>query len=127
MSPSSVLLEQREMTLRAAAIVFGAISLCIGCKDAELRPKHYPAGVPSYAVWAGGADGGAYISCTVEPPRNLNYCRVWNDFGGELIESGDYQFLVQHRLARQSELKYLGADFDGEIYLQNGLTLKKLN
>jgi hypothetical protein len=115
------------MKRRTATMIFGAISICIGCKDAEQRPKHYPAGVPAYAVWAGGADGGAYISCTVDPPRNVNYCRVWNDYTGKLAESGDYQLLVQHRLAMQNELMYRGADFNGEIYLQNGWNLTKLN
>src|SRR6266702_857354 len=124
MRPQTVL---SSMKITALAITLSAITLCAGCKDAELRPANYPAGVPSYAVWAGGADGGSYISCTVDQPRNVNYCRVWNDYTGQLVESGDYQFLDQHRLATQDELKYRGADFNGEIYLQNGWNLTKLN
>ena len=114
------------MKHKTVAMIFVAIKLCIGCQDAELRPAHYPAGVPSYAIWAGGADGGAYISCTSNLPRNANYCRVWNDSTGEVAESGDYPLQMQHRGASQDELKFSDADFDGEIYLQNGRTLSLL-
>jgi hypothetical protein len=113
--------------LKTFAMMFGALALCVGCKDGQLRPKNYPAGVPKYAVWAGGPQGGAYISCTVDKPRNVNFCRVWNDYTGKLVESGDYQLLAQYRLAMQDELSYRGADFNGDIWLQNGWNLTKLN
>jgi hypothetical protein len=115
-----------EMKLATLGAILSAITICIGCQDAELRPAYYPSGVPSYAVWSGGADGGAYISCTANLPRNTNYCRVWNDNTGQLGGAGDYQLENEHRGATQDELKYRGAGGNGEIYLENNLTLKVL-
>ena len=112
------------MKRRFPALASSLVILSLGCQGDQ--PAHYPAGVPSYAVWAGGEDGGAYISCTANLPRNANYCRVWNDYTGELVESGDYQVKMQRRGTTQKELKFLGASQNGEIYLQNGLALQLL-
>ena len=90
-------------------------------------PKVRPASVPHDATWAGGADGGAYIRCAVNLARNVDHCEVWNEFTGDLVESGDYQVRTQARAATGLELRGLrGADFDGQIYLEHEVVLDRL-
>ena len=93
--------------------------------QAAFEPKNRPAGVPSSAIWAGGADGGAYVYCTIDPARNVNPCKVWNDYSGELVEAGDYKLTNGNRAAKQSELRVSFPDFGGKIYLKGGLVLKR--
>jgi len=52
-------------------------------------------------------------------------CTVWNDFTGEIVESGKYRLVKENRAATQSELKLRFADFSGLIYLGGGLILKR--
>lgn len=97
-----------------------------GCSEpAALRPKQRPANVPSSAVWAGGADGGAYLRCVVDSQRNVDRCEIWNDFTGELVASGDYQLAKEHRAATYTELKFSGAVNDF-IYLSDGRVLVRV-
>lgn len=98
-----------------------------GCGPAApLVPKTRPPGVPSDAQWVGGADGGAYVRCTVDAKENVNPCSVWNDYTGTLIESGNYRLRKEGRAATKSELHISFPDFGGLIYLQGGLVLKRL-
>jgi hypothetical protein len=96
-----------------------------GCKDARLEPKVRPAGVPATATWVGGADGGAYVECSVDAVRDVNRCGVWNDYTGDgQIE--DYQIVKENRAATKSELRIEFPDPGGLIYLENGMILKRL-
>jgi hypothetical protein len=111
-----------------ALIVIGAVCFLIclaACRSPSLEPKVRPTGVPSNAVWVGGADGGAYVHCTVDVGRNVNPCEVWNDYTGQLVESGDYRLVKEGRAARASELRISFPDFGGKIYLEGGLVLKR--
>jgi hypothetical protein len=102
------------------------LSVC-GCGPTATRePKTRPAGVPSNAQWAGGADGGAYVSCSIDAIRDVNPCSVWNDYTGQLVESGNYRLVHEGRAAKESELRITFSDFGGSIYLQGGLVLKRL-
>ncbi|HTF70148.1 MAG TPA: hypothetical protein VK638_46465 [Edaphobacter sp.] len=98
--------------------------MLLSCGPAELRPARRPSAVPGDAVWAGGADGGAYIKCTYDVARDVDRCSVWNDYTGQTDGPGDYRLEKQHRAATASELKFTGA-VNEFIYLQNGLTLKR--
>jgi|SRR5215472_9239922 len=86
------------------------------------EPEVRPAKVPSSAVWAGGADGGAYVRCSVDAKRNVDVCEVWNDNTGYSAGPRDYQLENEHRAATNSELKFLGAANDS-IYLAGGREL----
>ncbi|WP_089407040.1 hypothetical protein [Granulicella rosea] len=97
----------------------------VGCRSAELRPSHYPAGVPAKAIWAGGADGGAYIYCSIDDVHDANDCTVWNDSTGEIVEQGKYRLVRHNRGAKAAELDYSFADFGGTIGLKNNLVLKR--
>lgn len=104
-----------------------AVFLCVvllSCQPAELRPAKKPAAVPDDAVWAGGADGGAYMRCSVDAAHNVDRCTVWNDFTGETSGPADYRLSKHHRAATASELKFTGA-VNNDIYLQNGLILER--
>ena len=105
-----------------------ALTLCArGCNQAtRLEPKTRPSRVPGDAMWVGGADGGAYVRCTSDSLRDVNRCSVWNDYTGDLIESGDYRLRKEGRAATEAELHISFPDFGGLIYLKNGLVLKRL-
>jgi len=94
------------------------------CGPASLEPRKRPSGVPNTAVWAGGADGGCYVQCSVDTERNVNRCKVWNDFTGELEVSGDYRLVNEDRAAKETELKFTGA-VNEFIYLAGGKILKR--
>ncbi len=108
-------------------IVTVSVLICLAAcrRPASLEPKVRPAGVPSDALWVGGADGGAYVYCGINVGRNVNPCKVWNDYTGQLIESGDYRLIKENRAARASELRISFPDFGGKIYLEGGLVLKR--
>jgi hypothetical protein len=114
------------MVNRLATAVYLVLSISlVSCgKPAELRPPHRPAEVPIDAVWAGGADGGAYIKCTVDAVRNVDRCSIWNDFTGKSTEPEDYMLLREHRAATDYELQYTGAANDS-IFLQHGMILRR--
>jgi len=73
-------------------------------------------------MWAGGADGGAYVQCSLDTARDVDRCTVWNDYTGQTVGPGDYRLAKEHRAATASELKITGA-VDESIFLQNGLIL----
>jgi hypothetical protein len=97
-------------------IVISVLAWLTACSDGRLEPKVRPSNVPSSAVWAGGADGGAYLRCSVDAKRNVDLCEVWNDNTGYSAGQRDYQLEKEHRAATNSELKFLGAANDS-IYL----------
>jgi hypothetical protein len=104
-----------------------AIVGCSSCGEYNAEPERRPKGVPPEAVWAGGPDGGSYVWCKIDQIQSSNYCKVWNDFNGHLIESGNYRILGQDRAAGMEELVYGGASRGGQIWLKNGLTLQKVD
>jgi hypothetical protein len=137
MSPTSEKLAPRQkqssrlrgfvITTTVVIFFFAAAWWFLSGPPGELRPSVRPAGVPRDAVWAGGADGGAYVRCLVDRRKNADHCEVWNDNTGDLAESGDYQIEGQARAATAQELKApQGSDFGGHIYLENGIVLDRL-
>ena len=96
-----------------------------GCN--RVSPPVSPKGVPSEAVWAGGPDGGSFILCDFDSVKNVNHCKVWNDFNGQLVESGEYRLLKDRRAANKSELAFAWADRAGWIGLKNDLILENLD
>jgi hypothetical protein len=110
--------------LASSALILSV--LATSCSGASLMPAKKPSGVPSDAIWVGGADGGAYVQCVFEKKNNVDRCSVWNDYTGNLVESGDYIIASQNRPATQSELRKISfPDFGGAIYLKNGLVLRR--
>ena len=105
-------------------VMLFAILSATGCGPHSLEPRTRPPGVPNDAVWAGGADGGAYVRCTVDKGRDVNLCTVWNDNTGYSSGLGSYRLKQENRAATLSELRIIGAVNDS-IYLQGGLILKR--
>jgi hypothetical protein len=105
-------------------LAFALVLPVLSCGPAELKPTKRPAGVPADAVWAGGADGGAYILCSLDGARGVDRCSVWNDYTGKTDGPGDYQLEKEHRAATNAELKFTGAANE-LIFLQNGLVLRR--
>ena len=104
-----------------------ALSLaCVSCSVGSFEPKQRPAGVPSRAVWAGGADGGSYVRCDIDTTHDVNPCTVWNDFTGGIVEQGSYRLLREHRAATRQELDFRWADRGGRIGLKDNKVLENL-
>jgi hypothetical protein len=90
-------------------------------------PKHRPNGVPANAVWVGGADGGAYVRCSIDRVINVDRCEVWNDSTGKLAEAGEYILRGHARAATEDELRTVSfPDFDGHIYLSDNMVLDRI-
>ena len=109
------------------AILFLLLFYCLSCGGAgsgSAEPEKRPKAVPAEAIWAGGPDGGSYVLCTVDQAKDVNRCEVWNDYNGDLIESGEYRLREQKRAAQPSELVYVFADRGGRIELKNGMVLE---
>jgi hypothetical protein len=83
----------------------------VACRKVE--PPARPASVPAEAVWAGGADGGSWILCSVDAENNVNRCTIYNDNSGEIELQGDFTLRGESRAARVEELSYVG--FDGSV------------
>jgi hypothetical protein len=114
--------------MRALILVtsFALALASTSCSDATLEPKNRPAGVPPNAKWAGGADGGAYIWCEFDAPRDVDRCAVWNDYTCQIVEQGDYRLLKEGRAATREELDFRWADFGGWIGLKDNKVLANL-
>ena len=93
----------------------------------RVSPPARPEGVPAEAVWAGGPDGGSFVLCDVDSVKDVNNCKVWNDFTGQLKESGEYRLLREGRAASSAELVYTWADGAGWIGLEHDLVLDNLD
>jgi hypothetical protein len=78
-------------------------ALMIGCY--RQYPPARPAGVPSSAVWAGGLDGGGWVTCSEEGPGDHNVCTIWDE-EGRTRGSAQYRLKNLSRAARTSELHY---------------------
>lgn len=78
------------MNLRAASVI--AVSLLTAaCEPGEVSAPARPTKVPAAAVWAGGADGGAWIECSVQRSVQDHYrCRVYDDYEGSVWAEGEY-------------------------------------
>ncbi len=94
------------------------ISTSLGCtkhSNEHVRPK----GVPTDAVWAGGADGGSYIKCVYNSKDGLLYCTVYNDYTGDVRANGPFKITGPSKPENVSKFKYSG--YDGKkIYLLDG-------
>jgi hypothetical protein len=114
--------------LRASMI--WAIVFSFGCNGSRSEPSKRPSSVPESAVWAGGADGGIYVLCTVDETLNVNRCTIWDDYTGR-SRSGSFRLAGENRAAMQSELVYRGAmmmsNYQGTITLKGGKRLEAID
>jgi len=117
-------------------ILFAAlfVSACV------TYPPHRPAGIDEDAVWAGGRDGGVWVSChSSSQGENVFQCSVFNELGGLLRQQG-FRLVEVHvqnssppqlrfeRIARAvqlDEVRQIGfRAYDGEkLSLLNGWAL----
>jgi hypothetical protein len=120
--PERAALERRRMRCSFASGIIVALEILLsGCSQGNWEPKQRPAGVPPYAIWAGGPDGGSYVWCDIDAGRDVNGCTVWNDFTGSVAEKGEYRLPRKQRAATRSELQFRWADRGGWIGLKAGL------
>lgn len=114
-SPRGQLLATAEWMLAGLAEAVG-----FGTKVSE--PAR-PATVPETAIWAGGADGGAWIECVVDESENANWCTVWNDQTGSVWART--HFVLDDTGGPAVDMEQIDLSFDGtRIKLGNGRTLE---
>lgn len=66
--------------------------LFVACsKDTTIIPERHP-GIPQDAVWAGGSDGGAWISCKRSQNKDKVLCVTYFDHDGSVWSEGQYFF-----------------------------------
>lgn len=104
----------------AEAVMLLSVTSIVACTS-KIDPPPHPVGVPQSAIWAGGADGGAFIDCRVNADGS-DTCKVYNDFTGQIWMSGIYVLKGQKRGATREELVPVFADGE-EIFLANGAIL----
>ena len=78
-------------------------------------PKR-PVAAPREAVWVGGADGGAFVKCSVVQERTYRVCSIYDDHGGGLLAQG--RFVVSHEHGGALDGTLLG--WDGSLLLLVG-------
>ena len=108
--------------VRRAAVLIVVTGFLASCDHPKVPPER-PPGVPTAAVWAGGLDRGSFILCVTDPSSRVNRCTVYNDYTGQVMETGDFRLKVEDRAARVEELKYAWADRGGMIGLADGRLL----
>jgi len=119
--------KDRKLTMTAFRVlllfIISISVLLFGCRQ---HGPTRPAGVPVAAVWAGGADGGAFFNCAPSQNGGPNLCTVYSDSTGAIYMSGKFILQGQARGARSDELKYASAD-GKRIYLEHNLVLTPIS
>jgi hypothetical protein len=108
---------------RRGCWLWQAALVVLSCRSVANPPPRAP-GIPLEAVWAGGADGGAWLLCTVESRRNR--CTIYNDHTGQVWARGIFVLEGRQEGVPKAELRY--SSFDGRaVHLQDGRTLVQLS
>jgi len=84
------------------------------------RTHPRPEGVPPDAVWAGGVDGGNWITCTANAKDDFNQCTVYHDYTGEVRLSAEFVLEAEVRAATQAELVFSYADVGHKTIILEG-------
>lgn len=116
------------MRARIPCVLLPVIMALVGC-DAEQgnqgrQPQRLPS-IPETATWAGGVDGGAWISCEVDESQSANWCTVWDDQTGEVSARTHFVLRDGGGAVASRELRFSG--FTGTyIGLLDGRLLEPL-
>lgn len=88
-------------------------------------PPARPAGVPSSAAWAGGWDGGGWVTCSSDAGAEHNVCTIYDE-QGRTRGSAQYKLKDLNRAAWPGELKYTYVTGKA-IGLEGGLELVQVS
>jgi hypothetical protein len=103
-------------------VVIGSL-FTVACYRAY--PPARPAGVPSSAVWAGGWDGGGWVTCTGDPGSEHNLCTIYDE-QGRTRGPAQYRLKNLNRAAQPAELRYTYVTGQA-IGLKGGLELVQVS
>lgn len=129
--PASFLRRYRSGFLLATFVIcLALLATNVSIQTSPMSPPPRPASVPTEAVWAGGADGGAWISCTQKTPDSVYFaCRIYHDPDGSIWAQGTFVLRRLHWDAQKEAPVYAPVPlpvtldytaFDGEgIFLTN--------
>ncbi len=96
--------------MRPAHSLLLLLALTGACKcTSTVTPPPRPPAVPAAAVWAGGLDGGAWILCKPQGPREFD-CTIYGD-SGDLWAQGRYRPSPADAASQGLHFSF----FDGEI------------
>ena len=106
----------------ALLAVFGGSLCSVGCY--RPYPPARPGGVPSSAAWAGGWDGGGWVTCTSDGPEH-NVCTIYDE-QGRTRGPARYKLKDLNRAAQRAELQYTYVTGQA-IGLKGGLELVQIS
>ena len=111
-------------TSAAGLILAAAFSIfSVGCYRAY--PPALLRGVPSSAQWAGGSDGGGWVTCSDDKYGEHNICTIYDE-EGRTRGPAQYQLRILNRAAQANELRYKYVTGQ-TIGLEGGLELLQLS
>ena len=106
-----------------ATVPFVLACVCMmGCYRAY--PPTRPSSVPDTAVWAGGLDGGGWVTCSNDLVE-YNVCTLWDE-EGRTPGPAHYALRDARRAATMAELKYTYVTGEA-IGLETNLELHRLS
>jgi hypothetical protein len=107
-----------RFTIMPIALVCASMTACY-----RVYPPTRPSGVPAAALWAGGLDGGGWVTCSSDSVE-YNVCTIWDEQGRT---RGPARYTLKDaRAATVAELKY--TYLTGEaIGLEGRLELRRVS
>src|SRR5258708_3393058 len=106
----------------AMLAVFTSV-LMISCYRAYPPPR--PDSVPESARWAGGQDGGGWVTCSIEATSEHNFCTIYDE-EGRTRGPAQYKLRNLNRAAQPEELRYKYVTGQA-IGLEGGLELVQVS
>jgi hypothetical protein len=84
---------------------FTAIFIIFPIACHRAYPPALPSGVPISVQWAGGSDGGGWVTCSDDTTSERNICTIYDEEGRTRGPS-QYKLRDLNRAAKESELHY---------------------
>jgi hypothetical protein len=100
-----------------AAVIIAATSFFYLVSD-PVQPVERPSSVPAEAVWAGGADGGSWIGCTLAEAKGTYRCSIYSE-KGTLLKEGFFALSGEAAAYVEDPKNSINA-YDGKHILLSG-------
>lgn len=95
----------RRCVSRTGVVILATIASSIMTACYRPYPPSRPTGVPQSAAWAGGWDGGGWVTCSDDDRGEENVCTIYDE-QGRTRGPAHYRLKDLKRAARAGELRY---------------------